>query len=82
MAWSQLVQFMFSNVRDGFYAEVRVQRRRSSLPQHRMLLKQQSIASGHRNGYKMVPSLKTAKSGSVQSGSVDVDTNECYTPPQ
>ncbi|KAL3106918.1 hypothetical protein niasHT_010833 [Heterodera trifolii] len=39
LAWSQLMQFMFSNVRDGYYAEVR-QQRRSSLPQQRLLLKQ------------------------------------------
>ncbi|KAI1717076.1 hypothetical protein DdX_06804 [Ditylenchus destructor] len=45
LAWSQLMQFMFSNVRDGYYAEVR-QQRRSSLPQHRFLLsKQASIVS-------------------------------------
>uniref|UniRef100_A0A915D105 Globin family profile domain-containing protein n=1 Tax=Ditylenchus dipsaci TaxID=166011 RepID=A0A915D105_9BILA len=43
LAWSQLMQFMFSNVRDGYYAEIR-QQRRSSLPQHRLMLsKQQSI---------------------------------------
>ncbi|KAI1730021.1 hypothetical protein Ddc_02696 [Ditylenchus destructor] len=45
LAWSQLMQYMFSNVRDGYYAEVR-QQRRSSLPQHRFLLsKQASIVS-------------------------------------
>jgi hypothetical protein len=55
LAWSQLMAFMFSGVRDGYYAgwrnldfdllfcvpEIR-QQRRSSLPQHRMLLKQNS----------------------------------------
>jgi hypothetical protein len=40
------MQFMFSNVRDGYYTEVR-QQRRSSLPQQRLLLKQASIAAKH-----------------------------------
>lgn len=53
MAWSQLMQFMFSNVRDGYYAEVR-QQRRSSLPQQRLLLKQ-VIGKGIRkqNGHRI-----------------------------
>uniref|UniRef100_A0A914LQT3 Uncharacterized protein n=1 Tax=Meloidogyne incognita TaxID=6306 RepID=A0A914LQT3_MELIC len=42
MAWSLLMQFIFSNVRDGYYAEVR-QQRRSSLPQQRFLLKQNNL---------------------------------------
>lgn len=33
LAWSQLMAFMFSGVRDGYYAEIR-QQRRSSLPRH------------------------------------------------
>ncbi|CAD5221402.1 unnamed protein product [Bursaphelenchus xylophilus] len=41
LAWSQLMQSMFSSVRDGYYAEIR-QQRRSSLPQHRLLSKQGS----------------------------------------
>ncbi|KAI6240086.1 hypothetical protein M3Y99_00493500 [Aphelenchoides fujianensis] len=41
LAWSQLMAFMFSGVRDGYYSEIR-QQRRSSLPQHRLLLKQNS----------------------------------------
>ncbi|CAK5129576.1 unnamed protein product [Meloidogyne enterolobii] len=42
MAWSLLMQFIFSNVRDGYYAEVR-QQRRSSLPQQRFLIKQNNL---------------------------------------
>uniref|UniRef100_A0A914MMP0 Uncharacterized protein n=1 Tax=Meloidogyne incognita TaxID=6306 RepID=A0A914MMP0_MELIC len=42
MAWSLLMEFIFSNVRDGYYAEVR-QQRRSSLPQQRFLLKQNNL---------------------------------------
>jgi hypothetical protein len=43
LAWSQLMAVMFSSVRDGYYAQIRAQRR-SSLPQHRQnLLKQASI---------------------------------------
>uniref|UniRef100_A0A183CEF2 GLOBIN domain-containing protein n=1 Tax=Globodera pallida TaxID=36090 RepID=A0A183CEF2_GLOPA len=49
LAWSQLMQFMFSNVRDGYYAEVR-QQRRSSLPLQRLLLKQVSIAKPQEDG--------------------------------
>ncbi|CAD5215504.1 unnamed protein product [Bursaphelenchus okinawaensis] len=41
LAWSQLMQSMFSSVRDGYYVEIR-QQRRSSLPQHRLLSKQLS----------------------------------------
>jgi hypothetical protein len=33
--------FMFSGVRDGYYAEIR-QQRRSSLPQHRVALVKQN----------------------------------------
>ncbi|KAF7626014.1 hypothetical protein Mgra_00009818 [Meloidogyne graminicola] len=39
IAWSQLMQFIFSNVRDGYYSEIR-QQRRSSLPQQQLFLKQ------------------------------------------
>lgn len=42
LAWSQLMAVMFSSVRDGYYAQIRAQRR-SSLPQHRQILKQASI---------------------------------------
>uniref|UniRef100_A0AC34F503 Globin family profile domain-containing protein n=1 Tax=Panagrolaimus sp. ES5 TaxID=591445 RepID=A0AC34F503_9BILA len=43
LAWSQLMAVMFSSVRDGYYAQIRAQRR-SSLPQHRQnLLKQASV---------------------------------------
>uniref|UniRef100_A0A7E4VL03 GLOBIN domain-containing protein n=1 Tax=Panagrellus redivivus TaxID=6233 RepID=A0A7E4VL03_PANRE len=42
LAWSQLMAVMFSSVRDGYYAQIRMQRR-SSLPQHRMLAKQASV---------------------------------------
>lgn len=41
LAWSQLMAFMFSGVRDGYYAEIR-QQRRSSLPQHRVALVKQN----------------------------------------
>uniref|UniRef100_A0A1I8AUI3 Ras-GEF domain-containing protein n=1 Tax=Steinernema glaseri TaxID=37863 RepID=A0A1I8AUI3_9BILA len=43
LAWSNLMESMFSGVRDGFYARIRYQRR-LSLPQHRtMLVKQGSF---------------------------------------
>ncbi|KAE9554483.1 hypothetical protein FO519_002294 [Halicephalobus sp. NKZ332] len=41
LAWSQLMAVMFSSVRDGYYAQIRAQRR-SSLPQHRQLIAQGS----------------------------------------
>lgn len=42
LAWSQLMAIMFSSVRDGYYAQIRAQRR-TSLPQHRPMIQQTSI---------------------------------------
>ena len=67
MAWSQLMQFMFSNVRDGYYAEVR-QQRRSSLPQQRLLLKQASIAVKQGGEKEVSPASSTGDNGSIGSG--------------
>lgn len=72
MAWSQLMQFMFSNVRDGYYAEVR-QQRRCSLPQQRLLMKQTSMAkqqAGLENGNANMENCST------RSNSKDAGGNE------
>uniref|UniRef100_A0A8R1U3R5 Globin family profile domain-containing protein n=1 Tax=Onchocerca volvulus TaxID=6282 RepID=A0A8R1U3R5_ONCVO len=48
-AWTLLVDLMFSSVRDGFYQELRRQRRRS--PSYRKSSRESSTSTEHRIGY-------------------------------
>uniref|UniRef100_F1LCQ5 Globin domain-containing protein n=1 Tax=Ascaris suum TaxID=6253 RepID=F1LCQ5_ASCSU len=48
LAWSQLIAAMFTGVRDGYYARVRMQRR-TSLPQQQRLMLNQQISFERKN---------------------------------
>lgn len=76
LAWSQLMQFMFSNVRDGYYAQVR-QQRRSSLPQQKLQKQFSTATSLQKKTFDMALWERTGGRASGQNGKRSINMCAC-----